>query len=252
MESLCLWVVTAPPNYSPLPWVVSLFQQVWNIALEPIIPQFTLGLAWRIVQFLRSAPVQTGKRTQAPVLQCAACVQEADLLGSIPGMFIALRCRQRGRGHSLCCSASIRPLVAHHPAGGQLELLRHCLRNGERFLLLPERWCEQLQCSHSPPSSKKNELQIMSQIHSLDFNPVSNAIGTDICSAVETIDEPISAQGISFLHHLHFLHFLPSSSVLCYFGFSTFWEWSFRLRNRDGDLGSWVEIFTLFINSSHW
>lgn len=103
MESLCLWVVTAPPNYSPLPWVVSLFQQVWNIALELIIPQPTLGLAWRIAQFLRSAPVQTGKRTRAPdFTMCSLRAGNTDLLGSISGMFIALLSCQQGRGHSLC------------------------------------------------------------------------------------------------------------------------------------------------------
>lgn len=78
-------------------------------------------------------------------LQCAACVQEADLLGSISGMFIALLSRQpgRGRARSAAASACTRPLgpvilleVSWSRPG---EALRHCLRNRGRFLLFPER-----------------------------------------------------------------------------------------------------------------
>lgn len=167
-------------------------------------------------------------------LQCAACVQEADLLGSISGMFIALCSRQRARGHSLCW-----PRARSHQRSSGLwwpiillevswsspaEVLRHCLRNRGRFLLSPERQCELLQCSHPPtPSSKMNELQVTNQIYSLVFSssPLSSANGRVICSSVETIGESTSAQGIFI--HLHLLHFLTSSTALCYFGFGTFW-----------------------------
>lgn len=44
-----------------------------------------------------------------------------------------------------------------------------------------------------------------------------------------------------------YLHFLPTSSVLCYFGFGAFWKCRFSLQNIDGHLGRWGEIFNLFI-----
>lgn len=124
------------------------------------------------------------KRTcSAASLGCLLLCAAASEAGAIPS---ALSLQQASGGPSSCWRS----------AGAAQALLE------ERFLLLPERWCEQLQCSHPTPSSKKNELQVISQMHSLDFNsnPVSSASGTDICSAVETIGEPISAQGISFLH----------------------------------------------------
>lgn len=127
MEPLCLWVVTALPNYSHLPWAVSLFQQVWNIALERTISRFTLGLAWRIVQFLRSAPVQTGKRIRdlvftmcslragnGPTQQHLWDIYCSALSPARPGPLVLLEeCSEP--------SPFTKPLVARHPAGGQLE-----------------------------------------------------------------------------------------------------------------------------------
>lgn len=126
MEPLCLWVVTALPNYSPLPWAVSLFQQVWNIALESIVSRFTLGLAWRIVQFLWSAPVQTGKRIRAsfftmcslragngPTQQHLWDIYCSALSPVRPGPLALL-----AEGSEL--SAFTGPPVACHPAGDQL------------------------------------------------------------------------------------------------------------------------------------
>lgn len=127
MEPLCLWVVTALPNYSPLPWAVSLFQQVWNIALEPIVSRFTLGLAWGIVQFLRSAPVQTGKRIWASVFtMCSLRAGNGPTRQHLWDIYCSALSPARPRPLALLAegsepSAFTGPLVARHPAGGQLE-----------------------------------------------------------------------------------------------------------------------------------
>lgn len=145
-------------------------------------------------------------------LQCAACVQETDLLGSISGMFIALHSRQRGWGHSLCwrrarsrqrSSGLWWPIILLEVSWSRPgAVLRHHLRNsGEGFFFF-QRDDENNCNAPTPPSPKKNELQVTSQIYSLVFNsnPVSSANGTVICSTVETVGESISAQEIPFLH----------------------------------------------------
>lgn len=261
MESLCLWVVTAPPNYSPLPWVVSLFQQVWNIALEPIIPQPTLDLAWGIVQFLRSAPVQTGKRTRAPVFtMCSLRAGNTDLLSSISGMFIALLSRQPGWGHSLCrmrAQSHQRPpspcgsIILLEPSwAGQERFPGTAWGTGEDFFFFQRGDVNNCKAP-TAPSPKKNEFQVTSQIYSQIHSTATLCqVLVEQSSAVQLRPwvNPSLPKACPFFTHLHFL---PSSNVLCYFSFGTFWGLSFSLQNRDGDLGSWVETFSLLINSSH-
>lgn len=125
MEWLCLWVVTALPNYSPLPWAVSLFQQVWNTALEHIVSRFTLGLAWRIVQFLQSAPVQTGKRVRASVFtMCSLRAGNGWTRQHLWDMYCFALSPARPGPLALPAegsepSAFTKPLVVRRPAGGQ-------------------------------------------------------------------------------------------------------------------------------------
>lgn len=100
MELLCLWAATALPNYSPLPWAASLFQQVWNIVLESIVSRFTLGLVWRIVQVLWSAPVQTGKRIWASVFtMCSLRAGNGSTQQHLWDIYYSLLSRQQGLGH---------------------------------------------------------------------------------------------------------------------------------------------------------
>lgn len=213
MEPLWLWVVTALPNYSPLPWAVSLFQQVWNIALEPIVSRFTLGLAWRIVQFLWSAPVQTGKRIRDSVFtMCSLRAGNGSTQQHLWDIYCSALSPARPRPLALLAegsepSAFTEPPVAHHPAGGQLEKAwrsSQALLGKEGKVSSSSREVMWTSAVHPLPQLQKEPAPNYepSPIHLLVFssNPQSGGNGTAGWSTVEIICESMSAQGTCFPH----------------------------------------------------
>lgn len=98
-------------------------------------------------------------------LQCAACVQETDLLGSISGMFIALHSRQRGWGHSLCwrrarsrqrSSGLWWPIILLEVSWSRPgAVLRHRLRNSGKVSSFSREMMKTIAMLPPPPAPKR-------------------------------------------------------------------------------------------------
>lgn len=175
------------------------------------------------------------------LLQCAACVQEAELLGSISGMFIALL-SPAGPGPCALLPQGSEPQRA--PAsGGPSSCWRSAGAGQQRFSGTAEGFFffqrgDGNNCNAPiPPAPKRMSAKLQAKVIPLFSTAALCQVLARPSSGVQLRPwmNPSLLKASPFFTSLHFL---PSSSVLCYLGFGTFWEWSFSLQNADGHLGS--------------